>query len=171
MKWVLLAVAALAVLASLAALVGATLPLRHHATRKARFRVSPETLYAIIAGPPDWRADVKRFGNLPDKEGHRRWWEEDRHAKKITYELVEEVANRRRAVRIADRSLPFAGTWSFDIAPAPDGGSELRVSEDGEIYNVIFRFMARFVFGYTGSIEGYLRDLGTKLNQPVEIEA
>jgi hypothetical protein len=85
--------------------------------------------------------------------------------------LVEDVAPKRIAVRIADRNLPFGGTWSFDIAPVQGGGSELRISEDGEIYNTIFRFMARFFFGYTASIEGYLRDLGTKFSQAVEIEA
>jgi hypothetical protein len=36
---------------------------------------------------------------------------------------------------------------------------------------VIFRFMARFLFGYTGSIETYLRDLGAKFGEPVAIEA
>lgn len=80
----------------------------------------------------------------------------------------------RIAVRIAGRfpdgGLPFGGTWTFEIAPAATGGSDLRVREDGEIYNVIFRFMARFFFGYTASIEGYLRDLGTKFHQSVAIE-
>jgi hypothetical protein len=171
MRWVLIVLAAVAVVASVVAVVGAALPLRHHATRKARFRVSPEALYAVIAGPPDWRTGVKRFGVLPDADGRRQWWEEDSHAQKITYELVEDVAARRVAVRIADRKLPFGGTWSFDIIPVAGGGSELRISEDGEIYNVIFRFMARFFFGYTASIEGYLRDLGAKFSQTVEIEA
>jgi hypothetical protein len=171
MKWILMALGAVALLAGLVALVGAALPLRHHATRMARFRVSPPALYAVIAGPPDWRTDVKRYGALPDKDRRRQWWEEDRHAQKITYELVEDIAAKRLAVRIADRKLPFGGTWSFDIAPAPDGGSQLRITEDGEIYNVIFRFMARFFFGYATSIEGYLRDLGAKFSQTVQIEA
>jgi hypothetical protein len=171
MKWVLLVLAAVAVLASVVALVGAALPLRHHATRMARFQVTPEALYAVIAGPPDWRTDVKRYGALPDKGGRRQWWEEDRQAQKITYELVEEIAPKRLAVRIADPKLPFGGTWSFDVAAAPGGGSELRITEDGEIYNVIFRFVARFFVGYTASLESYLRDLGARFNQAVEIEA
>jgi hypothetical protein len=44
------------------------------------------------------------------------------------------------------------------------------VAEDGEIYNVVFRFMARYFSGYHRSIETYLRDLGAKFGQPVEIE-
>jgi hypothetical protein len=52
----------------------------------------------------------------------------------------------------------------------PGGGSELRISENGEIYNVIFRFVSRFVLGYTSTMDTYLRDLGAKFKQPVTIE-
>jgi hypothetical protein len=169
MKWVLLIVGSLAVLVGLAALIGAMLPLRHHGARKARYRVSPEAMYAVLAGPPDWRTGVKNFGSLSDEGGHKRWWEEDTHGQKITFELVEEAPPKKLVVRIADRGLPFGGTWTFDITPHGDG-SELRVSEDGEIYNVIFRFMARFIFGYTSSIETYLKDLGAKFGEAVNIE-
>ncbi len=169
MKWILLIVAVVVLLAGLAALIGAMLPLRHHGTHKARYRVSPEALYAVLAGPPDWRTGVKNFGALPDEGGRKRWWEQDSHGQKVTFEMVEDAPPRRLAVRIADGRLPFGGTWTFDISPA-DGGSELRISEDGEIYNVMFRFMARFIFGYHGSIETYLRDLGAKFSQPVTIE-
>jgi hypothetical protein len=171
MKWVLWIGAGLVVLMGLVAMVGAMLPSRHHATRRARYRVSPEALYAVIAGPPDWRTGVSNFGILPEQDGRKRWWEEDTHHQKITYELVEDQPGVRLAVRIADRGLPFGGTWTFEIAPAPGGGSDLRIYEDGEIYNVIFRFMARFIFGYNASIEGYLRDLGVKFGETPGIEA
>ncbi|SPE25855.1 conserved exported hypothetical protein [Candidatus Sulfopaludibacter sp. SbA3] len=171
MKWVLLAIAGLVVLVGLAALVGALLPLKHRATRKARYRASPEALYAVLAGPPDWRTGVKSFGVLPEKDGRKQWWEEDSHRQKITFELVEDVPARKLAVRIAGKKLPFGGTWTFDIAPTSGGGADLRITEEGEIYNVIFRFMARYFFGYTASIEGYLRDLATKFGDTAAIEA
>ena len=72
--------------------------------------------------------------------------------------------------RIADKGLPFGGTWTLEIT-SEAGGAALRITEDGEIYNVIFRFMARYVFGYTSTIEGFLRDLGKKVGETVEIEA
>jgi hypothetical protein len=171
MKWFLWLGAGLVLLVGLVALIGALLPSRHHATRKARFRVSPDALYAVLAGPPDWRTGVKSFGTLPDQDGRKRWWEEDSHRQKITFELVEDRPPERLVVRIADRGLPFGGKWTFDITPVSGGGSELRIREDGEVYNVIFRFMARFIFGYNASIEQYLRDLGAKFGQQVAIEA
>jgi len=159
----------LVVLLALVATVGAMLPRAHHATRKARLRSPPSDVYGVLIGPPDWRRDLKAWGALPEKDGRTRWWEQDSHGQKITFELVESKPPTRRVVRIADQGLPFGGTWTFEIAPA-GGGSEVRIHEEGEIYNVIFRFMARFFFGYSASIEGYLRDLGMKLGDLVTIE-
>jgi hypothetical protein len=170
MKWIWIAAGGLVLLVGLVALVGAMLPLRHQAWRKARFRVSPEAMYAVLSGPPDWRTGVKSFGVLPEQEGRKRWWEEDSHRQKITYELVEDKPPERLVTRIADRGLPFGGTWTFEIAPVAGGGSYLRIQEDGEVYNVIFRFMARFIFGYTASIEQYLRDLAAKFGEAISIE-
>jgi hypothetical protein len=170
MMWLLFIGGGMVLLVAVMALVGAMLPRAHHITRKARFHVASDALYAVLAGPPDWRTGVRSFGVLPEEDGHRRWWEEDTHGRKIAFELVEAQPPGRLVTRIAQPGLPFSGGWTFEISPLPGGGAELRVREDGEIYNVIFRFLARFVFGYTGSIETYLRDMGAKFGEPVVIE-
>jgi hypothetical protein len=165
MKWIWIIGGTLVLLVGVVALIGAMIPQSHRASRKARFRQAPDAIYAAIAGPPDWRADVKGSGKLPDGK----WWEQDSHGQKITYELLEDRAPSRRVTRIADPKLPFGGTWTFEIAPDA-GGSSLRITEDGEIYNVIFRFVARFFMGYNSNIEGYLNGLGRKFGEPVQIE-
>ena len=171
MHWIWWVLGAAASAVGLMAAVGAMLPLRHHATRKARFRASPEALYAVLAGPPDWRTGVKAFGVLPDAGGRERWWEQDSYGHKITYELDEARPPERLRIRLAQPGLAFGGSWMFDIAPAPDGGAELRISADGEIHNVIFRFLARFVFGYHAGIDTCLNDLGAKFGQAFKLEA
>jgi hypothetical protein len=145
------------------------LPVKHRVSRKARFRQTPPALHAVVAGPPDWRPDVKAWGALPDANGRKRWWEQDAHGKKIPYELVE-ASPARLITRIAGENLPFGGTWTIDIAPTSATESEVRVTEDGEVYNVVFRFLSRFVFGYAGSIEAYLRHLGAKFGEQSGIE-
>ena len=60
--------------------------------------------------------------------------------------------------RIADPKLPFGGTWTYRIAPAA-GGSDLTITEDGEVYNVFFRFMSRFVFGHHATMDGFIKHL------------
>ncbi len=170
MKWVILVVGLIALAAVIMSAVGATLPVKHRASRKARFRQPPQAIYAVVSGAPDWRPDVKASGALPDANGRKRWWEQDAHGKKIGYELTEDSPSRR-VTRIVGDNLPFGGTWTIEIAPASPTGSEVRVTEDGEIYNVIFRFLSRFVFGHAGSIEAYLRNLGAKFGEQLEIEA
>jgi hypothetical protein len=166
---VVLIAGGLALIVAVVALIGAMLPKAHRATRRARFRQKPEAIYFTLAGPVDWRSNVKASGALAAKDGRQRWWEEDTHGQKVTYELVEDRMPSRRVVRIADEGLPFGGTWTFEIAPDEEGCT-VRITEDGEVYNVIFRFMARFFFGYTASIEGYLRDLGARFGEFAKIE-
>jgi hypothetical protein len=60
--------------------------------------------------------------------------------------------------RIVGETLPFGGTWTYRIVPAP-GGSDLTITEDGEVYNPIFRFMSRFVFGHFATIDAFLAGL------------
>jgi hypothetical protein len=169
MKWIYLIGGGLALVIAIVALIGAMLPRDHHATRQARYRQKPEAVYFALAGPADWRSDIKAYGNLPDRDGRKLWWEQDRHGQRVTYELIEDKMPSRRVTRIAEKNLPFGGTWTIEIAPAPEG-SVVRVTEDGEIYNVIFRFAARYFFGYTASIEGLLRDLGHRFGELTAIE-
>ena len=63
--------------------------------------------------------------------------------------------------RIDSTELAFGGTWTYRIVPA-QGGSDLTITEDGEVYNVIFRFMARFVFGYHATMDTFIRGLQAK---------
>jgi len=170
MKWVIFAGGTLFLLVALMALIGALLPVKHYAARKARFGQTPEAIYSVLASPSVWRANVKASGALPEKNGRKQWWEQDKHGQKIAYELMEDSPPTRRVVRIADAGLPYGGTWTVEIAPQGTGGSEVRIAEAGEVYNVFFRFLSRFVFGYTRSIEGYLRDLGKKFGEAVNIE-
>jgi hypothetical protein len=170
MKWLMIAGGTIVLVVAVMALIGSMLPVKHYATRKARFRQTPEAIYSLLAGPSGWRSDVKASGTLPDKNGRPQWWEQDRHGHKIAYELVEDSPPTRRVTRIAEAGLPYGGAWTFEIAPQAAGGSEVRIAEAGEVYNVFFRFLSRFVFGYTSSIEGYLNDIGKKFGEAIHIE-
>lgn len=86
----------------------------------------------------------------------------------ILFVVEEAVPPQRLVTRIADPSLPFGGTWTYALSPAGTG-TVLRITEDGEVYNIIFRAMAKYVFGHEATIDGYLRDLGKHLGQDVAI--
>lgn len=150
--------------------VGWSLPVRHRASRQATFVASPAALYAAIATPEDfpaWRSKVKSVEVLPSGDGLSRYRETGSDGT-ILYAVEEALPERRLVTRIADKSLPFGGSWTYALAQA-GSGTTLRITEDGEVYNVIFRVMSRFVFGHHASIDTYLRDLAKRLGEPVAI--
>jgi uncharacterized protein YndB with AHSA1/START domain len=166
MKWIGLVIVVIAALAGLAALIGSRLPQSHSATRQGRFNVPPESVWSAITEVdafPSWRTDVKKVQRLPDRDGQRLWVEEGRSGK-VTLAVERAEAPRLLVVRIADPDLPFGGTWTYEIARA-GAGSTLTITERGEIYNPLFRFMARFVFGYEGTMASYFQSLEGKIAQ------
>ena len=68
----------------------------------------------------------------------------------------------RKVTRVADPELPYGGTWTFELEPE-GSGTRLTITERGQIHNPIFRVIARFVFGYAATIEGYLDELEARL--------
>jgi hypothetical protein len=61
----------------------------------------------------------------------------------------------------------FGGTWTYELAS--DGtGTRISVTEAGWISNPIFRFMSRFLFGYYGSLDKYLKALGSRFGETVQ---
>jgi hypothetical protein len=65
---------------------------------------------------------------------------------------------RRHVDRIADPSLPFGGRWIYDLA-SDGSGTALTITEEGEVYNPVFRFVSRFIMGHTRTIDRYIADL------------
>jgi hypothetical protein len=167
-KWLLIVLGLLAILIAAVLGVGAMLPKDHVATRMARYTQPPEKIWEAITNVeamPAWRSGLKSVERLPDRDAKPAWVEKS-DTGDLPLEVTEWRPPQRLVTRIADPNLPFGGTWMFEIAPA-EGGATLRITERGEIYNVFFRFMARFVFGYTSGIETYLRDLGRKFGEDV----
>ena len=71
--------------------------------------------------------------------------------------VVEQSPPSRFVTKIDDPGQPFGGTWTFEIVPVNEGRTRLTITERGEIYNPVFRALARFVFGYTGTMESFLK--------------
>jgi uncharacterized protein YndB with AHSA1/START domain len=170
------------------------LPQNHVATRMVRVRQTPEQVFAIISDVekvPTWRADVTRVEILPSDNGHMMFREHGSDA--VTYRVETSEPPRRRVVRIADANLPYGGTWTYEVTPAAPAVTaspvtpaapansaradadaapltQITITERGEVYNPIFRFMSRFVFSHHATIDAYLTALGKKLGESVTPE-
>jgi hypothetical protein len=166
MRYALIGLGAVAGAALLVVAVGAMLPVRHRASRQALFNRPPADLFKLISTPadfPSWRSGVAKVDMLPNSNGRTRYRETGKNGS-ILYEVERSAPDRELVSGIADPSLPFGGTWTFNLTPA-DAGTTLTITEDGEVYNPFFRFVSRFVMGYDSTIDTYLHDVARRVGQ------
>jgi len=161
----LVALAVVVLLVVILVVAGYTLPVKHRAVVQGLIAAPPERVYALItdvAAFPSWRTGVRSVEELPSPDGKRRWREVSGNG---TIPFVVDSADPpgRLVTRIDSKSLPFGGTWTFEIRPAPDGKASLDIIEDGEIYNPIFRLVSRLFIGYDGTMKQYVSDVQRKL--------
>ncbi len=138
--------------------LGALLPKSHTASRTAIIRATPEQVFVLISGPQDWRTDLKEYNFFDEGDRHMQR-EIDKHGQTITYEIVQSQPPTLRKTTIADKNLPFGGSWTWNIQPENDSCA-VTITEDGEVYNPVFRFVSRFIIGHTRTIDNYLANLG-----------
>jgi hypothetical protein len=162
MRYVVIVLAVIVALIIVVVAVGFALPARHRASRAARFTASPSALFSTIsdvAQYPSWRSDVTRVEVVNDSTPMR--FREVGRNGTILYEVERREPDWLLVTRIADPTLPFGGTWTYELSPATDG-TMLRITEDGDVRNPVFRFVSRFVLGHTATIDRYLADLGKR---------
>jgi hypothetical protein len=109
---------------------------------------------------------MKESVRLADKDGHEAWGQKV-GGFDMPLVILEAQAPRRLVTKIdSPAGAAFGGTWTYELTP--DGaGTRISVTEAGWIANPIFRFMSRFLFGYYGSLDGYLKALGKRYGETV----
>ena len=154
MKTALLIVGSLVALLVIVALVfqiaGSRMPRDHRSVVIATFKASRAAVWAAItdyAAMPQWWPPVKaiRIEKLPD--GTELTWNKDKHGQEIPFRTAESRVNEKLVRVIAKDDLPFGGTWIFELADAPGGGTQLTLTEDGFIKPAIFRAIATWFMG------------------------
>ncbi len=134
------------------------------------FNVSAERLFELIAGPQDWRRDLKSYQRGRDAAGNAWIRKTNRRGQTVTYAVVALDPPRRYVARISDRNLPYGGQWTYEFEPRGPQQVSLRITEQGEVYNPLFRFVSRFVIGHTATIDQYLRALAGQTGGSVSIQ-
>ena len=153
---------------------GYLFPKAHTATRSLRLAAAPEQVWMVLTdfpSQPSWRPGLKSMEKLPDQDGRPVWKEVDKHGQAMSLQIMEFLPPSRLVTRIADPSLPFGGTWTWEITrdsgPAP--ACRVRITEHGEVYNPAFRYISRII-GHTMTMDAYLKALAIKFNQPPTLE-
>lgn len=148
---------ALVGLVGIVLLIGFLLPVAHVAARRVALPASPETVFALLIDVehhPGWREGVTSTERLETVDGRARF-RETSGSDTLTFEILDAHAPQQLVTRIVGEKLPFGGAWVFDVRP--DGaGSTLTITEHGEVYSPLFRFVSRYVMGHTATIDRYL---------------
>jgi uncharacterized protein YndB with AHSA1/START domain len=164
MTWLWITLGTLLGLVALVLATGAMIDRKHVATVRETYQASPDEIWTAITTferMPDWRKGLKQVEVLEPLGGLRRIREHTGFGP-MTYVVDEEIPSQKLVLRIADRNQGFGGTWTYQLHKV-EGGTELSITEDGFIDNLLFRFMARFIFGYEGTMRRYHEDLRKKL--------
>ena len=146
--------------------VGRSLPVSHVASRGERFESGRDAVWRIITDVgayASWRSDVTRIDVLPPVDG-RPAWREVSGRDAVEYVADEMVVPERFVVRITSTGLPYGGRWIYELTPNGTG-TRLTITEEGEVYNPLFRFLMKYMFGETATIEKYLGALGKRLER------
>ncbi len=153
-------VALLALAVAAMAAIGALLPRQHTTTRSIVVRRPIGDVRALVrdvASTPTWRSDVARVETIDATH-----FREHSRRGAVTYEIVDDAPDRF-VTRIADRDLGYGGSWTYRFAPDGDA-TRVTITEDGDVSNVVFRFLSRFVFSNAASIERCLEALRRRLD-------
>ncbi len=161
--FIVVGLVALLVVAALAFYIaGSRMPREHRSLVTATFKASRATVWAAITdypAMPSWWPAVKsvRTEKLPD--GTELTWNTDSHRHEIPFRTGESRVNEKLVRVIASDQLPFGGTWTFDLADAPDGGTQLTLTEDGTINPPIFRAIATWFIGLDATQKDFVANL------------
>jgi uncharacterized membrane protein len=153
--------AALAVVA----IWGAFLPREHTSTVSRAIGAPADAVYAALTDVrafPEWREGVERVEVLDESGSRVRFREFGEHGE-FAFEL-ERVDARRIESRIVGEDQGFGGTWTYELAPDGDR-TRVTITENGWVDNVVFRFLAKYVFGHDATQNQYLSSLEARFGR------
>ena len=160
-------VVAIGVVVGVVALLGNQMPIGHVASRYAVINAPIDVVFSTITefqAAASWR-ELKGVTVTKDSATGKTKVREESRTGPVTMQVEQLIPPRRLVMRIVDESA-FGGVWVYALEPQANA-TRITITEHGEVYNPVFRFVARYIIGYTGTIDDYLRSLGRKFGAEV----
>ena len=166
MKLFIKIIIAIVLLITIIFIIGSLLPQNHVVSRTMEINKPVATVWKLInehSNQVAWRSGLRAVEVKTNNKGNTIIIETDNNGDAIRFEIIELIPQQKLVSKIADKTLPFGGTWTISLKPSQQG-CLLTITEQGEVYNPFFRFMSRFIFGHTASIDNYMTDLKSAVN-------
>ena len=169
LKVIVAIVVGIAAMVGIVALVGSRLPVSHVASRTVTIGAPTDVVFTTMtdfASAPNWRPGLKSVSVSTDGATGRQRVTEDSKDGKMTMEVEQVVPPTRFVTRIVDEGLPYGGAWAHALE-AQGNTTRVTITEHGEVYNPIFRFISKYIMGHTSTMDAYLTALGKKFGNEV----
>jgi hypothetical protein len=145
------------------------LPVGHVASRSVVIGAPNDVVFMTMidfASAPTWRSGLKSVWVTTDETTGRQRVTEESSSGTMTMEVVELMRPSRLVTRIVGEGLPYGGAWAHALEPQGNT-TRVTITEHGEVYNPVFRFVSKYIMGHAGTIDTYLTDLGRKFGNEV----
>ena len=142
------------------AFIGSRLPVGHVATRSVEIGAPIDVVFNTMTefeSTASWRG-LKSI-SVDSSTGKKRVTEVSSSGP-LTMEVEEMHPPTRLVMRIVGESA-FGGVWAYALEPQGNA-TRVTISEHGEVYNPIFRFVSKYIMGQMGSLDSYLTSLAKK---------
>jgi uncharacterized protein YndB with AHSA1/START domain len=152
----------------IAYVLGSRLPVNHTATTTVVLNAPQARVWQMIEdvpSQPEWRADLKSVQPLPQQDGHTCWLEVQKMGKMPMCEVLTAEPSTR-VVAIADPSLPFGGTWTYQLTPMDAGTTSLQITENGFTKPALFRFIGHYIMHEDTQIKKFEGSLQKASSEP-----
>ena len=141
--------------------LGAALPRAHVASATVVVPAPQARVWSMLVDTPtqpQWREGLVAVQPLPSKDGHPCWLEMQKYGKMPLCEVASTPPSQR-TVLIADPTLPFGGTWVYQLSPVGPDSTQLTITENGTTGPLLWRFMGHYVFHEDTMIKQYQASL------------
>jgi hypothetical protein len=112
-----------------------------------------------VANYPAWRSGLDSVSI--DAGGSTLRWREASGRDHLSFEAERMDSPAVFVSRITDRDIPFGGSWTYRLSPE-NAGTRVTITENGEVYNPLLRFMSRYIIGHTAALDAWLVDLSRR---------
>ena len=169
LKVIVAIIVGIAAMVGIVMIVGSRLPVSHVASRTVTIGAPTDVVFNTMtdfAAAASWRTELKSVTVTTDPATGRQRVTEDSKNGKMTMEVEQVVTPTRFVTRIVDEGLPYGGAWAHSL-DAQGNATRVTITEHGEVYSPLFRFVSKYIMGHTGTIDAYLIALGKKFGSEV----
>ena len=147
---------------------GYTIPVKHTVSVSQHYDKTATDIWLAITQYdkyPEWHEDIYAIKELPEKGGYQSWKEVDADGHTVPYIILKHSSNAQLVIQTDNKDKDFNYTRTYDLIPDTghkEKGTTLKITQNGEIHNFLFRIIAHFFTGHSNDIDTFLRSLKNK---------